>query len=415
MVAAVFMSSVDILACKKYSYTYEEGRIVLTKKGVAYTYGDGVWKDKLTAVGDKTISYDAQGNPVTYLGHTLTWEKGRQLKSFDNNSYTYNANGIRTSKTVNGVKHTYTLDGTKILRETWGNNVLVPLYDNEDSVCGILYNGTPYYFERNLQGDVTGIFTRSGATLVLYSYDAWGVCTIVSDSSDCGIGNINPFRYRGYYYDAEIGMYYLQSRYYDPGVGRFINGDMPKMVSLVAMPTLHNLFSYCQNNSVNYSDSFGYLAWPGEIHRYVQNILAVYIWLFLNCFTYVDYFIRFSAFNYGFADLYAKSWKEIWEVKPNKSKYRTSGPKQLKKYLDGIKGSKKGRNLGNFTTYYYSSGFYKVKIYSNSKDGMIYYDYEYCWKVNATILLAVTSIVLIASGAGASVGAPALAGLLAIA
>ena len=69
--------------------------------------------------------------------------------------YTYNANGIRTSKTVNGVKHEYTLDGTKILRETWGNNTLIPLYDNEDGVCGIVYNGTPYYFLKNLQGELT--------------------------------------------------------------------------------------------------------------------------------------------------------------------------------------------------------------------------------------------------------------------
>ena len=124
---------------------------------VEYTYGDGVWRDLLTGYGDKTITYDSQGNPVNYLDHTLTWEKGRQLKSFDNVTYTYNANGIRTSKTVNGVKHTYTLDGTKILREVWGDNTLVPLYDNEESVCGILYNDVPYYFLKNLQGDVIAI------------------------------------------------------------------------------------------------------------------------------------------------------------------------------------------------------------------------------------------------------------------
>ena len=77
--------------------------------------------------------------PLTYFGHTLTWEKGRQLKSFDTNTYTYNANGIRTSKTIGGVKHTYRLDGAKMLRETWGENVLTTLWDNEDSICGIRY------------------------------------------------------------------------------------------------------------------------------------------------------------------------------------------------------------------------------------------------------------------------------------
>jgi len=130
----------------KNTMVYDNYGNIKSKNGVSYTYGDGVWKDLLTKVGDKTISYDKQGNPVNYLGHTLTWEKGRQLKSFDSNIYTYNANGIRTSKTVSGVKHTYTLDGAKILRETWDGNSLIPLYDNEDSVCGILYNNVPYYF-----------------------------------------------------------------------------------------------------------------------------------------------------------------------------------------------------------------------------------------------------------------------------
>ena len=98
---------------------YDNYGNIVKKNGKVYTYGNTVWKDLLTGFDGKTISYDAQGNPTSYLGKTLTWEKGRQLKSFGGNTYTYNANGIRTSKTVGGVKHTYTLEGTKILRETW--------------------------------------------------------------------------------------------------------------------------------------------------------------------------------------------------------------------------------------------------------------------------------------------------------
>ena len=151
------------------------------------------------------------------------------------------------------------------------------------------------------------------------------------------------------------------------------------------------------------------MAWPGQIHAYVQSVLALYIWIYLKCYTYIDYFIRFSRFKYGFADLYAQKWNEIWEVKPNKPKYYISGPKQLSKYINGISGSKPGRNLGTFTTYYYSSGFYEVKIRSVTSDGMIYYDYNYCWRVNATILLAVTSVVLICTGVGSGAGATGLA------
>ncbi len=128
-----------------------------------------------------TITYDAQGNPTSYLGHTLTWEKGRQLKKFDGNIYTYNANGIRTSKIINGVKRAYTLDGTKILRETWGNNTLIPLYDNEDSVCGIVYNDEPYYFQKNLKGDVIALISKDTKSVARYTYDSWGVCTVTMD------------------------------------------------------------------------------------------------------------------------------------------------------------------------------------------------------------------------------------------
>ena len=157
---------------------------------LSYVYGNDTWKDLLTSYNGQEIGYDAQGNPTTYLGHTLTWEKGRQLKKLVKSDgtvidYTYNANGIRTGKTVDGEKHTYTLDGTKILCETWGNNTLIPLYDNEDSVCGILYNDEPYYFIRNLQGDVIGIVNKNAETVVRYTYDAWGVPMVTEESSDC--------------------------------------------------------------------------------------------------------------------------------------------------------------------------------------------------------------------------------------
>ena len=192
---------------------YDNYGNIVSKNGKTYTY-DSTWKDLLISCDGQSITYDAQGNPTSYLGHTLTWEKGRQLKSFDNTQYTYNANGIRTSKTVNGIVHTFVLDGTKILKESWNGNTIIPMYDNEDAVCGIQYNGEPYYFFKNLQGDIIAITDKDAKVVAKYSYDAWGVCTISQDSSDCGIAAVNPFRYRGYYYDIEIGLYYLQSRYY---------------------------------------------------------------------------------------------------------------------------------------------------------------------------------------------------------
>ena len=118
------------------------------------------------------------------------------------------------------------------------------IYDNEESVCGIIYNGFAYYFQKNLQGDVIAITNNKGKVVASYTYDAWGVCTIVSDSTGI-IASINPFRYRGYYYDQEIGLYYLQSRYYDAGIGRFVNCDEAVMVSLEYATLKQNLFAYC--------------------------------------------------------------------------------------------------------------------------------------------------------------------------
>ena len=188
-------------------------------------------------------------------------EKGRQLKSLGSNTYTYNANGIRTSKTINGVTHTYTLDGTKILREVWGNNTLVPLYDNEDSVCGILYNNMPFYFLKNLQGDIIAIVDKDAQTVARYSYDAWGAVTNAVTYTDLTngveIATINPFCYRGYYYDEEIGLYYVSSRYYDPEIGRWLNSDDAQFVSFSESLLSSNLFCYCHNSSINNIDENG--------------------------------------------------------------------------------------------------------------------------------------------------------------
>ena len=247
------------------SMEYDNYGNITKKNGKAYTY-DSTWKDLLTSYNGQAIEYDAQGNPITYLGHTLIWEKGRQLKKFVKSDgtvidYTYNANGIRTSKTIDGVKHTYTLDGTKILRETWDGNTLIPLYDNEDSVCGFLYNSVPYYFIKNLQDDVIAIVNKDAQTVARYSYDAWGAVTSAVTNTELtkgvDIATINPFRYRGYYYDEEIEFYYLNSRYFYPHTGQFISSDEPVLVYDAYTVLSYDLFTYCENGPVNGCDSNG--------------------------------------------------------------------------------------------------------------------------------------------------------------
>ena len=205
----------------------------------------------------------------------MTWEKGRQLKKFDNIEYTYNANGIRTSKKINGILHTYTLDGTKILRETWNGNTLVPIYDSEDSICGIIYNGTPHYFLKNLQGDIIAIANARGEVEARYTYDAWGAITNISGTDEgISIAVVNPFRYRGYYYDVEICLYYLQSRYYDAKVGRFINCDEITTILLSQDMVVNlNLFSYCKNSPVILIDDLGLFSFD-DIKKFFNKIVS---------------------------------------------------------------------------------------------------------------------------------------------
>ena len=158
---------------------------------------------------------------------------------------------------MGGVTHNYTLEGTKILRETYGGYTIVPLYDSDNNVCGITYNNDMFLLMKNLQGDVISIADENGTTVALYSYDAWG--SPVTLPSSGSLLERNPFRYRGYMYDTETGLYYLQSRYYDPATGRFINADSAECIGANETILSYNLYVYCENNPVMNSDPSGYM------------------------------------------------------------------------------------------------------------------------------------------------------------
>ena len=133
------------------------------------------------------------------------------------------------------------------------------LYE-QTGMIGFELNGTPYYYVRNLQGDVTKILAANGSVVVQYSYDSWGKILSVTGSLASTVGAKNPIRYRGYYYDTETELYYLNSRYYDPETGRFISPDV--------VAEGGNLYTYCTNDPVNRSDDSGYLSkfWKRFIH-----------------------------------------------------------------------------------------------------------------------------------------------------
>ena len=170
------------------------------------------------------------GNPLTYSTYALTWS-GRQLMEMNRNAgqsvltFAYNDEGIRTSKKSGSVEHIYTLDGSRIVSETWGQRMLLYFYDESGAPLGLQYRQSSYaagvfdtfYFEKNIFGDIVAVYAENGQKIGTYTYDAWGNCTTTVASGNTTLQSTilrtyNPFRYRGYFYDTETGLYYLQSR-----------------------------------------------------------------------------------------------------------------------------------------------------------------------------------------------------------
>ena len=212
------------------------------------------------------------------------------LKNSKTYSYTYNAQGQRVTSTYSHLFNTDSIASvdigevtayTKIYSyDSFGRLIsvsttetlygegtvtseIVFLYD-QGSMVGMQYtsptNGTNvYYYLRNLQGDVIGIYDTSGNLKVKYNYDAWGNCTVANETTDIALANVNPIRYRGYYYDRETRLYYLNARYYSPEWRRFISPDAAEYID-PETPNGLNLYAYCYNDPVNFADPSGHLA-----------------------------------------------------------------------------------------------------------------------------------------------------------
>ncbi len=215
----------------------------------------------LTEIDGTDITYDEIGNPENWRNATsLTWE-GRNLVGAtvgnNNYTYTYDSNGIRKQAFLNGKAYKeYVTDGTNIISEIYyGATELEFFYDASGSVSGAKFFNQMYTYRKNLQGDIIGMYNRQGELVVEYTYDAFGNVLSCTGEAAYTVGDINPFLYRGYYFDYDLGLYYLNSRYYDPVVGRFINAD--SFVSTGQGIIGNNMFAYCLNNPIMASDPSG--------------------------------------------------------------------------------------------------------------------------------------------------------------
>ena len=273
-----------------FGYAYDTAGNIrsITKDGAvtkSFGYTNPSWPDLLTSVTSgsttKDILYEGQtqtsdlpssGNPITYYNgkdYAFTWTKGRQLAKavVDGKTveYTYDMSGVRTSKTVNGTTYNYTTLSGKVMRQQWDGKTLEFVYDDGNQPFAMIYNdgstSTLYYYVLNAQGDVIALLNADGTLAASYNYGAWGNYSVhgadgKKTTDATFIGHINPLRYRGYYYDRETRLYYLQSRYYDFANCRFINAD--GQLSVVDFSAV-NLFAYCGNNPVNYIDPSGHV------------------------------------------------------------------------------------------------------------------------------------------------------------
>ncbi len=295
----------DALAELTSVYVYDKGGNLVQRKFYEYSTGtlseepydtwdytyDDSWKDKLTAFEDFQIETDDMGNPLNYftngitneISGTLEWN-GRQLSAVtigrDRYEYSYNTDGLKT-KTVSRDSETNEIN--TVYNYFWKNGkmtgycvtdaegnvaaVLKNFFDNSDEQIGYevyLVEEDEYirfFFEKNLQGDIIGVYNEEGQKVLSYWYDAWGnISPIYNDeNSNTLVQSVlavifTPITYRGYMYDFNTGLYYLQSRYYNPTYGRFLNVDS---LMKTGEPLGANIFAYCGNNPVNFVDYDG--------------------------------------------------------------------------------------------------------------------------------------------------------------
>ena len=283
----------NILSRKEYAYTLKKAE-ELPEEYDEYTYGYEKNTDKLLEIcscvkgengnyveSTQTFTYDSIGNPTSYKGKSVTWTKGRQMTGYDGVTFGYNGQGQRISKTKAGTVNKYLYDVNGNLVKESGKGV--EYYYDGSGVIGMKYNERVYFYRKDIFGNITEIIDNNGEIVVRYRYDGWGNHVVLNpdgskNESDTFIGNINPFRYRGYYYDVETGLYYLKTRYYDPEVGRFITIDD---ISYLAPDTINglNLYAYCGNNPVMNVDYEGTSWWSdfwnSTIGKIVGTVLVV--------------------------------------------------------------------------------------------------------------------------------------------
>ena len=277
--------------------------------------------NRMGAFDGKTIFYDEMGNVSGYDGGSLQWGVGRRLKNvttqnLDNVSYTYDENGNRTTKTINGTRTEYFFrsDG-KIVAEMTGGNTIFYQYRKDGTPFCMNYNGGTFFYLVNPQGDVTGILDAAGRLVASYTYDYWGnVLSIDGPSPD--IARQNPLRYRGYYQDAETGYYYVNGDYYNPLWGDWLQGeDVTVQNRIMAANALLDTISEFHFDPDIYAFLKELYSHPDKVHD--KGTICSLGMVFLVAKNYMTsanmWFHAFWGYGkpYKDIDMYEKAWNHI--------------------------------------------------------------------------------------------------------
>ncbi len=303
----------------QYPFTLADNLDYLEGREFDYHYPAFGWKDQLMQYNGENFEYDKLGNPTLYRDKTLKWSHGRQLDKFgDIASYSYNASGIRTKKISNGFTTQFFLNGNKIIAQKDAINTMF-FYYGTDGLTGFNLNGNNYLYKKNAQNDIIGIYNDKQELICKYEYDAWGAVKCCYKSKDENYIDIeedyeynniedinrfvafkNPFRYRSYYYDFETRLYYLNSRYYDPELGRFINADSLSILENTKdVINGLNLYAYCINNPVNTSDD------DGELPKWLKWLIGGLTIAVVAIATIVAIAVTAGAAGIGFGAAFA--------------------------------------------------------------------------------------------------------------
>ena len=256
------------------SYTYDDNGNMITSGNSTYKYDN---LNRLISINGDSIfySFTNPGNPRLFKDTEYKFE-GRRLVGISEDlgvdeqktvDYTYNSNGLIIKKVLgywyaddrDSEEYTtkYYYDGEKLITEIGPRNRLDFLYDENGILYGLIKDSSrKYFYIRDFMSNILGLVDNSGNIVVKYKYDAYGNRISITDTSGCDLGNINPFRYKGYYYDDDVEMYYCKSRFYVPLWHRWLNSDSINYLEPKNITSL-NLFTYCNNNPVMYVDPTG--------------------------------------------------------------------------------------------------------------------------------------------------------------